>query len=557
MLQVYGELIIQGNVDSRVLLTSAATNPSKRNWKGIVVEDGATVSLDHVIVEYADKAIDLDYVTGATVTVSNSELKSSDKGVHISGGDSALTITDSTLTDNTYGFYMLRSGTAPTITGSTLTANQYGVYLNGHGSNDQLNPLPVITGNSIYDNTSYNYYTDDYANAANTVLNATGNWWGNADPGVIAAKIYDHSDSSFSPVVDFRGYLDGEGGNPASTITPLLGSVTGTLSTGWHEVLGALIVPSGQTLTIPAGATLSFAADTMLQVYGELIIQGNVDSRVLLTSAATNPAKKNWKGIVVEDGATVSLNHVIVEYASVAIDLTGVTGATVTVSNSELRSSITGVYIYGGNSVLTITDSTLTDNIYGLHMDQSGTAPTITGSTLTANGYGVYLNGHGWSNDQLNPLPVITGNSIYDNTSNYYTQSYANGASIVLNATGNWWGSADPYVIAAKIANYCADCGRPYVDFRGYLDGIAGNPASTVTPLAGPVTGTLSAGEYEVLGALIVPSGQTLTIPAGATLSFAANTMLQVYGELIIQGNVDSRVLLTSAATNPSKRNWK
>ncbi|MCP4129371.1 MAG: hypothetical protein GY753_20275, partial [Gammaproteobacteria bacterium] len=210
-LQVYGELIIEGDVNNRVLLTSAATNPSKKNWKGIVVQNGATVSLDHVIVEYASVAIDLTGVTGATVTVSNSELRSSDKGVHISGGDSALTITDSTLTDNTYGLHMYRSGTAPTITGSTLTANQYGVYLENY-FNDHQNPLPVITGNSIYDNTS-NYRTEYYANAANTVLDATGNWWGSTDPKVIAAKIYDYSDRGSSPVVDFGGYLDGENGN--------------------------------------------------------------------------------------------------------------------------------------------------------------------------------------------------------------------------------------------------------------------------------------------------------------------------------------------------------
>ncbi|MCP4128450.1 MAG: hypothetical protein GY753_15520, partial [Gammaproteobacteria bacterium] len=357
------------------------------------------------------------------------------------------------------------------------------------------NPLPVITGNSIYDKTS-NYRTEYYADAADTVLDATGNWWGSTDPKVIAAKIYDYSDRGSSPVVDFGGYLDGDDGNPASTRTHLTGPVTGTLSAGEYEVLGALIVPSGQTLTIPAGATLSFIAGAQLQVFGELIIQGDVDNQVLLTSAASNPSKSDWIGIVVANWATVSLDHVIVEYAYKAIELYYVTGATVTVSNSELRGSE-----------------------YGLYMIRSDGELTITGSTLTANGYGVYLRGN-ISNDQQSPKPVITGNSIYDNMYyNYYTRDYANAASIVLNATGNWWGSADPNVIAVEIANYCAGCGRPYVDFRGYLDGIAGNPASTVTPLLGSVTGTLSTGWHEVLGALIVPSGQTLTIPAGATLS--------------------------------------
>ncbi|MCP4238762.1 MAG: hypothetical protein GY770_35195, partial [Aestuariibacter sp.] len=310
------------------LLTSAATDSSKSDWKGIVVEDGATVSLDHVIVEYADRAVELYYVTGATVMVSNSELRSSNYGTYIGyGGDLSLTITDSTLTDNTYGLYMNQSGTAPTITGSTLTANQYGVLLSGSTSNDQLNPQPVITGNSIYGNTSYNYYTSGYANAASTVLDATGNWWGSSDPSVIAAKIYDYSDTSSRPVVNFGGYLDGENGNPVSTETPLAGQISGTLTAGGYEVLSTLVVPVDQTLTIPAGATLSFIAGTKLQVYGELIIEGDVDNRVLLTSAATDSSKSDWKGIVVEDGATVSLDHVIVEYADRAVELYYVTGA--------------------------------------------------------------------------------------------------------------------------------------------------------------------------------------------------------------------------------------
>ncbi|MCP3671594.1 MAG: hypothetical protein GY814_14430, partial [Gammaproteobacteria bacterium] len=108
--------------------------------------------------------MDLYKVTGATVTVSNSELRSSETGVYINSGDTTKTKTNTRLTDNSTGVYMRSSGTAPTITGSTLTANQYGVYLQGSASNEQLNPKPVITGNSLYDNTSYNYSARSYAN---------------------------------------------------------------------------------------------------------------------------------------------------------------------------------------------------------------------------------------------------------------------------------------------------------------------------------------------------------------------------------------------------------
>ncbi|MCP3671146.1 MAG: right-handed parallel beta-helix repeat-containing protein, partial [Gammaproteobacteria bacterium] len=337
------ELIIQGDVDNQVLLTSAASNPSKRDWKGIVVQDGATVSLDHVIVEYAEKAIvvedgatvsldhvivehayraiDLSYVTGATVTVSNSELRNIDYGVYIIGGDSELTITDSTLTDNYYGvdiaggdsavtitdsrltdnstgFHMNSSGTAPTITGSTLTANHTGVYLQGSASNEQLNPKPVVTGNSIYDNTSYNYYTRGYANAAGTTLDATGNWWGSVDPGVIAAKIYDHSDHSSSPVVNFGGYLNGDGGTSSEIgagIGGSIGDATVLVPGKTYLALHSLTVPVGETLTIPAGVRLVFwSSNHGLTVNGTLDIQGTVDSPVTFTSANAVPAAGDW-----------------------------------------------------------------------------------------------------------------------------------------------------------------------------------------------------------------------------------------------------------------------
>ncbi|MCP3671317.1 MAG: cadherin repeat domain-containing protein, partial [Gammaproteobacteria bacterium] len=177
-------------------------------------------------VEYAYRAVNIYSAYGATVTVSNSELRSSSSGVYIRGGDSEVEITDSILTDNTHGFYMYASGTAPTITGSTLTANSYGVALSGYTNNELNNPQPVITGNSIYDNTSYNYYTDSYTNASSTELDATGNWWGSTDPSVIVTTIYDQNDNSTSPVVNFGGHLDGEGGD-----TIIIFTITGITDT--------------------------------------------------------------------------------------------------------------------------------------------------------------------------------------------------------------------------------------------------------------------------------------------------------------------------------------
>ena len=160
-----------------------------------------------------------------------------------------------------------------------------------------------------------------------------------------------------------------------------------------------------------------------------------------------------------------------------------------------------------------------------------------------------------------NPQPVVNGNSIYSNTGyNYYAQSYFNAASVVLDASGNWWGSTDLSTIASKIYDYTnSPTNSPVVQFTPILDSAGGVPV-VGNYLNGPLTAdqTLVAGTvYDVVGRIDIPTGITLTIPAGVTLRFINNNRLIVDGTLLIQGALGNEVILTSTNATPARGNWR
>ena len=54
---------------------------------------------------------------------------------------------------------------------------------------------------------------------------------------------------------------------------------------------------------------------------------------------------------------------------------------------------------------------------------------------------------------------------------------------------------------------------------------------------------------YEVVRDVIIPGGSVLTIEPGAEIHFRLGTLVQVYGSIIMQGEADSKIVLTSSQT--------
>ncbi|WP_444935800.1 right-handed parallel beta-helix repeat-containing protein [Microbulbifer sp. JMSA004] len=593
---VDGTLKAVGTSESPIVFTSDEESASSGQWKGIRVDEGGSVELDYVTLEYGEYGLyaqsgssfslsnstvqyieeDGVYAYNASGSIINNTIQYAENaGVYLYGV-ADVTVSDNAVIDNKYGFYIKGySGTAttPTITGNTITGNSsYGFYLYGVRDAD-YDPQPAITGNSIHSNSSYDLYTYYYESGVLTV-NATGNWWNATDPGEIGPEVYDYNDSSsYRPIVDYSGFLDAEDGSTviSNGLIGYLTEDTTLLADTTYTLVSSLHVKSGVTLTIEPGARIEVGGRFFLRVYGTLDVQGTSDNPIVFTSDESEPSVEDWYGIVAQSGGMVNLDYVTVEYADSG--LYAVSGSTFSIKNSTLQhfefngvyannaigsinnstiqySENAGVYLHGVADV-TVSDNAIIDNKYGFYIKgDSGTAttPTITGNTITgSSSYGFYL--YGVRDAAYDPQPAITGNNIHSNSSyDLYTYYYESGV-LTVNAMGNWWNTTDSGSIAEEVYDYSdSTTYRPLVDYSNYLDGEGGNVAVN-NGLLGYLTEDttlLADTSYTVLGNLYVQSGVALAIESGTHIEVGGDFSLEVYGTLDAQGTNDDPIVFTS-----------
>ncbi|WP_444893972.1 right-handed parallel beta-helix repeat-containing protein [Microbulbifer sp. TRSA001] len=460
---------------------------------GLYAASGSTFSVSNSTLQYFDESG--VYAYNASGSISNNTIQYADvAGVYLQGVANA-TVSGNTITDNTYGFYikgLSSNATTPIITGNTVTGNSnYGFYIAGASGNvtnptitdntitgnsgygfylygvldADYDPQPVITGNSIYSNSNYDLYAYWYETGVVTV-NATGNWWNTIDSGSIAAEVYDYSDStSYRPIVDFNGYLNNANGSPVYDYFLRFDIDSDTnLVAGSYIVVDDINVNNGVSLTLEAGAILIFPAGHSLTVEGDLVVSGSSLQPVIFTSEAQYPVAGDWQGIVVASGGSVSIDNAYIQYAENAVSATSPSAFSVTNSiitdfsesgisiNNFAGGTITNNLIQntdyiGTGLALDTASPAVTDNIvtglnYGAYIT-GASSPSLTGNSFIDNNYGIYLNGSG--SDATNPTPTITGNDLYGNTNgSLYLNNYGSSSAVVLNVTGNWWGSAAP-----------------------------------------------------------------------------------------------------------------
>jgi hypothetical protein len=113
-----------------------------------------------------------------------------------------------TINNNAYS-----TDTGPNIQNNTITGNNIGLSINGGSSKSLLAINERVLKNNIYSNINYNIKNQDLNN-----LNATYNWWGTSDIGVISQGIYDFKNDFTFGNVDFVPFLDSSNPNcPAYT----------------------------------------------------------------------------------------------------------------------------------------------------------------------------------------------------------------------------------------------------------------------------------------------------------------------------------------------------
>jgi hypothetical protein len=180
-----------------------------------------------------------------------------------------------------------------------------------------------------------------------------------------------------------------------------------------NEVWGALVivngdvvVPRGVTLTIAAGTTVKFTYDfdrtgssnpynSELTVYGTLAIDGTPTEPVYLTSSNPQPEVADWAGIMVYDGATLTMENCYLEYAQYGIISADQSNITITKSHiSNCKEA--GIFQKGPSDESPNVSGTVFENcgVYGALV--VGGTPVFDSDTIRGNVlYGIVFNGAG------------------------------------------------------------------------------------------------------------------------------------------------------------------
>ena len=253
-------------------------------------------------MEYATSGIYFDSASGS---LTNSTFRHNTNGIYINA-DSDPQVTDSTVSNNTYGVYIRGVGSSsgapePMLTTNTVSHNNYGFYVYGTYNQVTKDPRPVINGNAITDNSTRNFHTAYFADAVNTTLNARGNWWGSADPVVIAASIYDQNDTSSTivPYVDSSNYLSSVATGQVAITSPAGGSEFYSGDTIQLQANASDVISGDLGGTIQWNSSINGALGTGTSIATSALSNG---SHIITATIADNG------GNTINDSVTISIS---------------------------------------------------------------------------------------------------------------------------------------------------------------------------------------------------------------------------------------------------------
>ena len=365
-----------------------------------------------------------------------------------------------------------------------------------------------------------------------------------------------------------------------NSIARTYGTTTISAPTVWtagnaptYTLNGTITINSTGALWIQPGVTVNVSGNyKIIASGGDFMVRGTSASRVLLrpsTAACTDatPRRSDWDGIETTRVASpAKVGTVSTEYADVYCATNGVNfnGGTGSLRYSRFINNTTGARTKGTSSSILILPLISGDNEFrgatnGIYVD-SDSRPTISGNNLlTENTNGITVDGVNIAASASNPLPVINGNRLYANSSrNMYTLNFGTNTTIVLDAIGNWWGTADPALISTTIRDRKDSTSAPYVNFTGFLNAAGGTSAYTGTTLYQPIatTATLPAGDYLLLGDIQVNANIVLTLSPGVNIRSVPGGRIRVLGTLQASGSSTQRVRFTSAKPYPAMNDW-
>ena len=229
------------------------------------------------------------------------------------------------------------------------------------------------------------------------------------------------------------------------------------------------------------------------------------------------------------------------------------------VGNTIQRNGEDGIECYYKSNPLIVGNTIIGNGQDGIDI-YNLSSPGVTGNNIITDNYtGIYIHGAGATSNG-NPAPTITENQIYGNmTYNLRAYYFYDAANVVLDVPGNWWGDTSARGIGLKIydRNDSTNYSPPYVNFIRYLDAADGQPVEGNFISGGNIdtTSQLPAAVYDVVGDIVVPQGEVLTIAPGTTLRFAGHSLV-VEGGLLVVGTELAPVTFTSEKELPKSGDW-
>lgn len=217
------------------------------------------------------------------------------------------------------------------------------------------------------------------------------------------------------------------------------------LWSGEVRITGVVTVKKEGRLTILPGTRVVFTpidrdgdgiGDSELLVEGAIIARGTAQAPIVFTSGAAQPQKADWKFLYLDFARQGELEHIVSEYAYSGIQ---VHFCRARVLNSEFRHNIDGVRFSTVN--IEVAGNRIHDNTHGLRYEERRSTVHVHHNDIRGNDIGIFVVTRS-ANKAL-----IEYNNVIDSRQYQVKMGLEQPSDVAF--PRNWWGSADPQLIAA------------------------------------------------------------------------------------------------------------